>query len=652
MKFFITVILIVLAGTALAQPFEEWVARYDGPGNVGDGANALAVDSEGNVYVTGNSFDSTTSADYTTIKYDASGEQLWLARFDGANDVDVATDLAVDMSGNVYVTGWTTGSGGLRSYTTIKYDCAGNELWVASYDYGCAAALEIDLEGNIYVTGDANSDFTTIMYDPDGNEQWVAVYNGPANGTDKACDLALDGEGYVYVTGKSKGVGTYYDIATVKYNAGGNQVWAARYNGPWNDEDIAAGLAVDAQGNVYVSGSTFYPDGCDFNYCTIKYDCSGNLLWDKHYGRELLFEVACDLALDERGYVYVTGYSEELHDMGDYLTIKYSPGGEQIWVARYDGPDDDEDVATDLAVDDEGNVYVTGCSSYTSTFLDYATIKYDSDGNLLWVGRYDGPANHRDEASALAVDTYGNVYVTGNSRGQGTGSDFATIKYAQSPFLEMTCEALTPLLCRGKNFYFKHAVNNKTTHNISLTLFFRAYAAYECDFQNILVTIPREKTYDPGVTESHYFFKVPSLVPPGQYSASISGTLSGFDLFCCMNTDIVECGPWRIGDNRQWDLVEDDRPEIQLPTVTELHQNYPNPFNATTEIIYTLAEAGHVRLTIYNLCGELIESLLDSYQGAGEYQVVWDASEHASGIYFYRLTAGDFTETRRTTLLK
>ncbi|MFQ5713209.1 MAG: SBBP repeat-containing protein [Candidatus Scalinduaceae bacterium] len=106
------------------------------------------------------------------------------------------------------------------------------------------------------------------------------------------------------------------------------------------------------------------------------------------------------------------------------------------WVSRYDGPATkfSIDVANDIALDAAGNVYVTGWSN-GGIGLDYATVKYDSSGNELWVARYNGGGN--DSANAIAVDGRGNVYVTGSSVGavddRGRAfEDYATIKYSQS----------------------------------------------------------------------------------------------------------------------------------------------------------------------------------------------------------------------------
>ncbi|UCB52837.1 MAG: SBBP repeat-containing protein, partial [Candidatus Zixiibacteriota bacterium] len=101
------------------------------------------------------------------------------------------------------------------------------------------------------------------------------------------------------------------------------------------------------------------------------------------------------------------------------------------WVRRYGGSPDGGDCAQDLALDKDGNMYVTGYSS-SATDFDYATIKYDSDGNVAWFARYNGPESGDDWASALSVDGFGNVYVTGHSYGSGAAEDYVTVKYVQS----------------------------------------------------------------------------------------------------------------------------------------------------------------------------------------------------------------------------
>jgi hypothetical protein len=348
----------------------------------------------------------------------------------------------VDGSGNVYVTGYSVGSGTSDDYATIKYDPAGNQLWVQRYNGPLngpddATALAVDASGNVYVTGySAGSgphyDYATIKYYPNGDTAWVRRYNGPGNDWDEASAIAVDGSGDVYVTGFSVGSGTSYDYATIKYYPNGDTAWVRRYNGPGNAGDMASAIGVDGSGNVYVTGYD-YGSGTSGDYATIKYYPNGDTAWVRRYnGPGNGDDVAHAIAVDGSGNVYVTGYSYGSGTFSDYATLKYDPAGNQLWVQRYNGPGNDWDEASAIAVDGSGDVYVTGYDVGSGTFSDYATIKYDPAGNQLWVQRYDGPGNGYDLARAIAVDGSGNVYVTGRSYGGGvTVSDYATIKYIQ-----------------------------------------------------------------------------------------------------------------------------------------------------------------------------------------------------------------------------
>jgi uncharacterized delta-60 repeat protein len=421
-----------------------WAVRYGGDEQIDNAASAITVDGAGNVYVTGSSEGSGTSKDYATIKYNAAGVQQWVARYDGpGNDFDYAAALAVDGAGNVYVTGSSYDSGTSDDYTTIKYNATGVQQWVARYDgpgndfdFDYATALAVDGAGNVYVTGSSYDsgtyyDYATIKYNAAGAQQWVVRYNGPRNDSDYATALAVDGAGNVYVTGASDGSSPPGDYATIKYNAAGVQQWLARYDSDSTrfSPDGATALAVDSAGNVYVTGIS-YGSGALGDYATIKYNAAGVKQWVARYnGPENSFDFANALAVDGAGNVYVTGYSYSSATSEDYATIKYNPAGVEQWVARYDGPGNSGDEANALAVDNAGNVYVTGGSEGSGTSDDYATIKYNAAGVVQWVARYNGPGNSYDEANALAVDGAGNVYVTGSSEGSGTSEDYATIKY-------------------------------------------------------------------------------------------------------------------------------------------------------------------------------------------------------------------------------
>jgi sugar lactone lactonase YvrE len=239
---------------------EEWVATYDNPSGGSDTITALALDSSGNLYVTG-----TSDNDYLTIKYDTQGNQLWVARYD-SGDTDSATDFAVDSEGNVYVIGATT-----QGYDTVKYDSQGNQLWVARYEASNPEGpgfLAIDIRSNVYVTGTTGTRGTTntviIKYTPQGSEQWIAI-NEEMEGVS---GMEVDSNANIYMTGYAKNSREETDYCTIKYDPGGKQLWKAKYDG--GNNDYPTSLAIDAENYIYVTGAS-YP-----GYATIKYDSEGN----------------------------------------------------------------------------------------------------------------------------------------------------------------------------------------------------------------------------------------------------------------------------------------------------------------------------------------------------------------------------------------
>ncbi len=418
-----------------------WTNRYDGPGNRDDSARVIAVDYSGHVLVTGVSTGIGNSLDYATIKYSPVGVALWTNRYDGpGNPTDQVSAMAVDNGANVFVTGYSYSSGGSSSdFVTIAYSGNGVALWTNRYNGPAnstdeASAVAVNNGGNIFVTGYSfgaeGSDYVTIAYSDAGVSLWTNRYNGAANGADRASSAAVDKNGNVFVTGYSSGSGSSSDYLTIAYLDAGVPLWTNRYNGPANGTDQANAVAADSSGNLFVTGLSIGSGG-NSDYATIAYSSSGAALWTNRYnGPGNGTDQANALAVDSGGNVFVTGYSYGSGSSSDYLTIAYSGLGVALWTNRYDGPGNSTDSAAAVAVDNSGNVFVTGDSFGTARSSDYATIAYSATGMALWTNRYNGPGNTNDSASSVAVDANGNVFVTGHSIGAGTGSDYTTITYS------------------------------------------------------------------------------------------------------------------------------------------------------------------------------------------------------------------------------
>jgi hypothetical protein len=250
------------------QP-HEWVAIYDGPSSNSDKGYALAVDSNDNIYVTGYSTGSGTDYDYATIKYSPDSNQpVWVARYNGpANNEDQAYAIAIDSSDNIYGTGPSFGSGTGPDYATIKYSPDSNQpVWVARYDgpasdFDRAFAIAVDSNNNIYVTGESEGSCATIKYAPDSNiPVWMARYSSSTGYA-----IAMDGNDDIYVAGVSTGP----DYITIKYASDSNQpVWVATYDGPGSGYDALYDIAVDSNDNIYVTGARYNGPGNSYDWTT------------------------------------------------------------------------------------------------------------------------------------------------------------------------------------------------------------------------------------------------------------------------------------------------------------------------------------------------------------------------------------------------
>jgi hypothetical protein len=380
---------------------EIWIASYSV--SVRSYLTANAIDKDGNIYIT---------ADIATIKYDENGKQLWMAN----DDSDSPRAIAVDNLGNVFVTG---------DKTTEKYNNKGIAQWAAT-DLSETQAIAVDNSGNVYVTGTVNgSDIPAVSkYDTNGNRIWI--WSAPVAESGGPSAIALDQSGNAYITGYGQTDAGNKHYLTIKLDANGNQVWAETYSGPMNAGDISDDIAVDNQGNVFVTGKSLGID-TSYDYATIKYDSDGNQLWAVRYNDSVNGDDESGLlSLDSKGNVYVTGSSTNGSRNSDYATVKYDTNGNQLWLVRYSGLDNSNNGPTALTVDSSGNVYVTGVSSpvpgtmtytqgdYDRTVHDYATVKYDTNGRQLWAEIYDNTEGS-SWAFGIAVDKSGNVFVTGLS---------------------------------------------------------------------------------------------------------------------------------------------------------------------------------------------------------------------------------------------
>ncbi|MCC9168617.1 SBBP repeat-containing protein [Pontibacter harenae] len=466
----------------MAQQVKElWAKRYQAEyyNNI---SRQIALDAEGNSYVSGTSSSGRGPSQIRTVKYSSSGEQLWEVNYDEGRNISLK-GIAVDNKGEAYLLAEANGN-----YVTIKYDATtGNEVWRRIYDSGGSTldspnAIAVDNSGGVYVTGYSQTtpysvDYLTIRYDAStGAESWRSNYNGGYYNV--ATSIVVDNKGGVYVTGQSY-TSDYFDYATVRYNAAdGTESWATKFDGGADDRAVA--IVVDNTDGVYVTGNSSDAGG-DY-FLTLRYSTiDGSQSWLSRYdgGNH---DIVKSLAVDNAGGVYVLGSSAGPDGFYDYATLRYATAdGTQSWVSKYDGGS--EDRAAAIAVDKSGGVYVTGYSQSADNST-FATLRYNAlDGATAWQVNSTGT---QDEAAAIALDAQGNIFVTGQSLGD-ENYDFLTIKYSQSSCNNL---ALAQIEENGAPAPNNVSVQNTSTYSASI----KDFTSYSWQVKDVLGNVIQSRT--------------------------------------------------------------------------------------------------------------------------------------------------------------
>ncbi len=536
----------------------------------------------------------------------------------------------------------------------------------SDWDWGYGIAT--DDGGCAYVTGETySSDFPTANpYDGSHNRYYDVfvtkfstsgsslVYSTYLGGNfwDRGNGITVDGGGNAYVSGwtDSRDFPTvnpydrshngYFDVFVTKLSAFGDSLLYSTYLGG-SGGDEGAGIALDGKGCAYVTGwtnSTDFPtanpyDG-SFNgnndaFAT-KLSASGSELIYSTYLGGSEFDGGYGIVADDRGCAYVTGrtsstgfpvanpYDGSFNGNNDAFVTKLSPSGNTLLYSTYLGGGGN-DYASGIAVDDAGNAYVTGATDstgfpvanpYDGSFNgnnDAFVTKLSPSGNTLLYSTYLGGGGN-DYASGIAVDDAGNAYVTGWTN----STDFPTA----NPF-------------DGNQNGGWDGFATKVSASGS-SLFYSTYLGGRYDDQAGGIAVDGVGcAYVTGWTKSPDF---PTVNP---HESDLGGAKDAF---------VAKFGGG--------DWVKDEETGNNLPLRYYLSQNHPNPFNPITEIRYTVPRDCWVRLEVYNILSQKVATLVDGKQKAGYKVARWDASSFSSGIYFCRLEAGDFTETRKMVLMR
>jgi hypothetical protein len=412
------------------------VKAWSEGGASGDYGNGIALDLDGNIYLTGHfsgtakfggeSITSNGMNDIFIAKYNKSGIFQWVKNAGGTLN-DSGKNVAVDSNGNVFITGLFSGTANFENTSIIssgeddffiaKYNNNGVLQWVRRgggvYD-DQGNDLVLDTAGNVYVIGDfqggtfgtktlvglGETDIFIVKYTNTGNFEWVR--SCASSGADSGRGITLDTSGTIYLTGTfsntiqfgntsliSKG---NLDVFIAKYNHSNNTwVWSNQIGGTNND--LGNDIAVDGNGYIWVGGgfqddATFsnftYTSLGSFDIFLAKYSSNGNLELLKRYGTKQT-EYIINLGVDAQNNVYSSGFFREILDIGkvrlesngnnDVFFAKFTSDGITEWAINAGGLS--EDYPTGIAVESNGNIYGTG---YFSVWANFGHIKVTGAG--------------------------------------------------------------------------------------------------------------------------------------------------------------------------------------------------------------------------------------------------------------------------------
>jgi peptidoglycan hydrolase-like protein with peptidoglycan-binding domain len=408
----------VIASSSSSSSSQSYFAVTFGGTNNNQG-ESIAVDSSGNIYITGYFYEtvdfgggnvtSAGSTDIFVLKLNSSGTFQWVNTY-GGTSFDFGRGIAVDSSGNIYITGYF--------YETV--------------DFG---------GGNLTSAGGA--DIFVLKLNSSGTFQWVSTFGSTS--IDVGEDITVDSSGNSYITGYFEGTVDFgagnvtsagsADIFVLKLNSSGTFQWVNTYGG--SAFDVGMDITVDSSGNSYITG--YFEGTVDFgagnvtsagaaDIFILKLNSSGAFQWVNIFGGTST-DVGQGIAVDSSGNSYITGSFQGTVDFGsgditpsgfdDIFVLKVNPSGTFQWVSTFGGTSND--VGEDIAVDSSGNSYITGWFRETVDFgagnvtsaggADIIVLKLNSSGTFQWVNTYGGTSG--DVGEGITVDSSGNSYITG-----------------------------------------------------------------------------------------------------------------------------------------------------------------------------------------------------------------------------------------------
>ena len=510
-----------------------------------------------------------------------------------------------------------------------RYNGLANNFDFANYAI-CTPSGNVVVTGMVTDTISHGTDVFTIMYSPSGSLIWKDSYNGIGNSTDYGSYVTTDLSGNVLIAGSSIYQEPGYGALLLKYDSSGNRKWVVR-DDLQSEYRFGTVVKTDSSGSIYFG--TKHGTFATGTGKIIKYNSSGTLLWVSQPGR------VYDILISNDGYIYAGGTNNF-----KYFLDKYTRTGTLIWSDTLSfGPGSGGGVLNDgpcyLASDAAGNIYFTGFGLPLGS-EDIYILKINSSGQILWQKSYSYSPVSTESVHGIKLDSSGNIYL-GGTTDKGNPNfylDYLVLKYSNNGVfqwagiydgLDGANDYLSGIIIDNNNNVIASGYSQQNSNSGSYDIVTVKFN----DSGNVIW----EKKYNGPNDSTDYGNCITRDISGNIYIAGGSGNYnSGLDFITI-----------KYSQSTGVNLISD-----KIPSEYKLFQNYPNPFNPSTQIRFDIPGKVFVSLKVFNILGREVKTLVNEMKDAGSYSADFNGNELSSGLYFYRLITGNFTETKKMLMIK
>jgi len=686
----IVIILSFWVISLFAQPPDTlWTKTYGGSSQ--DYAFSVQLTSDGGYIMVGQTFSfGNGSNDVYLVKTDANGHTLWTGTYGGAYE-DLGRCVRQTSDGGYIIVGFTTSFGaGNRDVYLIKTNEYGIALWTKTfgglYEERGYWVQQTSDDGYIIVGqtrsfGAGGGDVYLIKTDSMGNTIWTKTFGGPGYDFCRSVQQTPDG-GYILAgqTG-SFGAGDW-DMYLIKTDANGDSLWTRTYGGP--DEDLGCSVGLTSDGGYIVTGGAKSFGGINWDVYLVKTDFVGNAKWSKLYGssgEERCHEV---FETSDGGYIAVGFTSSFGAGAYDIYLIKTNANGDSLWTKTWGGYG--SDVGEGIQETPDGGYILCGL-----------TGSFGAGGGDFWLIKTKPTTVMIDAGVTQILSPTGNIYQGSNIIPKAVVRNFSTAEATFPVVFQINPPAMLGYLNERVHQVTEDG-NYSDTVEITLpagaidTVEFATWEAILGEYNTISYTIltgdenPSNDTaygkfevipvtgHDVGVLEIleplDTIIAGTNVTPTavfknfGGYDESFFVFLQiGCVYFGCRfislgagQTTTVAFDPWvavagYYNEGAATHLETDENPDNDTMTKwltvietkeVKLFRPYPNPTAYNLAISFALPRPSNVEITIYNVNGQIVKTLISDTKPTGKYLINTDCQKLGSGVYIVRMKADKF----------